>query len=141
MRRNPAMGLLMTAGLSLTRRSLLTLLLAPLGLGLLAGRVQAQSITPDNASRYFRVESQSGPDRRGQPTVWGYIYNERGLGHARVRILVETLDATGKPIAQEIDDVDNEIALFGRRYFEVRPNTPGASYRVTVYSGDWTRGT
>jgi len=130
MPQNPAMG----------RRSILTLLLVPL-LGLLAGRAQAQSITPDNAGKYFRIESQSGPGRRGQPAVWGYIYNERGLGHARVRILVETLDAAGKPIAREIDDVDNEIGLFSRRYFEVHPKTPGASYRVTVYSGDWTRGT
>jgi hypothetical protein len=121
------------------RRWFLTLFLAPL-LGLPA-EAEAQSITPDNAGRYFRIESQSGPDRRGQATVWGYIYNERGLGHARVRILVETLDASGRPIAREIDYVDNEIALFSRRYFEVNPKTPGASYRVTVYSGDWTRGT
>ena len=77
------------------RRSFLTLLLALL-LGLPAGRAQAQAITQDNAGKYFRIESQSGPDRRGQPTVWGYIHNERGLGHARVRILVETLDASGK---------------------------------------------
>lgn len=84
------------------RRSLLTLLLAPLGLGPLAGLAEAQSITPSNASNYFRVESQSGPGRDGQPTVWGYIHNERGLGNARVRILVETLDASGKSIAQEI---------------------------------------
>ena len=45
----------------MTRRSLLTLLLAPLGLGPLAGWAEAQSITPTNASKYFRVESQSGP--------------------------------------------------------------------------------
>ena len=85
-----------------TRRSLLTLLLAPLGLGPLAGLAEAQSITPSNASNYFRVESQSGPGRDGQPTVWGYIHNERGLGNARVRILVETLDTSDKSIAQEI---------------------------------------
>ena len=73
--------------------------------------------------------------------MWGYIYNDRGLGHARVRMLVETLVASGKPIAQEIEYLDDEIGLFGRRYFEVHPKTPGASYRVTVHSGDWTRGT
>jgi len=73
--------------------------------------------------------------------VWGYIYNDRGLGHARVRMLVETLVASGKPIAQEIEYLDDEIGIFGRRYFEVHPKTPGASYRVTVHSGDWTRGT
>ena len=45
------------------------------------------------------------------------------------------------PIAQKIDYVDNDVAPFGRRYFEVRPKTPGARYRVTVHSGDWTRST
>jgi hypothetical protein len=129
----------MRQGSGMRRRWFLTIFLVPL-FGLPA-EAKAQSITPDNAGKYFRIESQSGPDRRGQPTVWGYIYNERGLGHARVRILVETLDASGRPIARKIDDVDNEIALFSRRYFEVHPKTPGASYRVTVYSGDWTRGT
>ncbi len=124
-----------------SRRSVLTLLLGPLGLGLLAGPAWAQSITPTNAYKYFRVEAQSGPGRDGQPTVWGYIHNERGLGNARVRILVETLDDSGKAIAQEIDYVDSEVILFGRGYFEVRPKTPGPGYRVTVHSGDWTRGT
>jgi hypothetical protein len=125
-----------------SRRWLLTLLLVPLGLGLLAGRAQAQSITSANASQYFRVESQSGPDRRGRPTVWGYIYNVRGLGNARLQILVETLDASGKPIAQEIDYVDSEVPLLQRGYFEACPKTPGASYRVTIHQihqGDWSR--
>ena len=45
------------------------------------------------------------------------------------------------PIAQKIDYVDNDVAPFGRRYFEVRPKTPGPSYRVTLHSGDWTRST
>jgi hypothetical protein len=124
-----------------TRRALLSLLLASLGLGLLAGRARAQTITQANAHKYLRIEFQSGLDRRGQPTVWGYIYNERGLGNARVQILIESLDASGKPIAQEVDYVDSEVVLFGSRYFEARPKTPGASYRVTVHSGDWTRGT
>ena len=75
------------------RRWFLALFLAPL-LGLPA-EGEAQSITPDNAGRYFRIESQSGPDRRGQPTVWGYIYNERGLGHARVRWAARFRGAAG----------------------------------------------
>jgi hypothetical protein len=122
-----------------SRRTLLTLGLAPLGLGLLAERAQAQSITPANADKYFRIKYQNGPDRRGRPSVWGYIYNERGMGNARLRILVETLDASGKTIAQEIDYVDTEVPLFGSGYFEARPKTPGADYRVTIHSGDWTR--
>jgi hypothetical protein len=121
----------------MTRRALLRAL-GSLALGW-AGRAQAQSVTQDNAAKYFRIESQSGPDRRGRPSVWGYIYNDRGIGNARARILVESLDASGAPIAQQIDYVDTEIPLFGRGYFESRPKTPGASYRVTIYSADWAR--
>ena len=122
----------------MNRRALLLLALGPLGLGW-AGRAQAQSVTPDNAAKYFRIESQSGPDRKGRPTVWGYIYNERGQGNARAIILVETLDASGQPVAKEIAYVDTEIPLFNRAYYEARPKTPGASYRVSIYSADWTR--
>jgi hypothetical protein len=121
-----------------TRRSLLTLLLIPLGLAL-AGRALAQSVTPANANKYFRIETQGGTDGRGRPSVWGYIYNDRGLGNARVRLLVESLDASGTPIAQEINYVDTEVPLFNRAYYEVRPKTPGAMYRVTIHSADWTR--
>ncbi len=87
----------------------------------------------------FRIESHSGPDRKGRPTVWGYIYNERGIGNAKAIILVETLDASGRPVAQEIAYVDTEIPLFNRAYYEARPKTPGASYRVSIYSADWHR--
>jgi len=50
---------------------------------------------------------------------------------------LETLDATGTPISREIVYVDSEVPLYNRAYFEVRPNTPGPAYRVTVYSADW----
>ena len=94
---------------------------------------------PDNAAKYFRIESQSGPDRKGRPSVWGYIYNERGQGNARAILLVETLDASGQPVAKEIAYLDTEIPLFNRAYYEVRPKTAGVSYRVSIYSADWTR--
>jgi hypothetical protein len=122
----------------MTRRVLLLLALGPLGLGW-ARRAQAQSVTPENAAQYFRIESEFGLDRKGRPSVWGYIYNYRGQGNARARILVETLDASGRPVAQEIAYVDTEIPLFNRAYFEMRPKTPGASYRVSIYSADWHR--
>lgn len=123
----------------LTRRALLGLL-PGLGLACWAGRAEAQSITPQNAPRYFRIDSQSGLDRKGRPSVWGYVnLNSSGLGSARVRLLVETLDAAGQPIASEIVYLDTEVAFSGRTYFEVRPKTPGASYRVSIHSGDWTR--
>lgn len=122
----------------MTRRALLGLASALL-LARWPALAHAQSVTAETAPKFFRVEAQPGTDRKGRPIVWGYVYNDRGLGHARVRILVETLDTSGKPIAQEIDYVDGEVLLYNRAYYEVRPRTTGPKYRVNVYSADWTR--
>jgi hypothetical protein len=101
---------------------------------------RAQSITPQTAPQYFRIEYAPGTDRKGRPTVSGYIYlNSLGQGAARVRLLVETLDGAGQPVSSQIAYVDTDIQVSGRTYFEARPKTPGANYRVTIYSGDWLR--
>jgi hypothetical protein len=127
----------------MTRRGLLTTTLAltpALWLARGARPVAAQSVTAEDAPRYFRVEAQPGTDRKGRPIVWGYVYLYRkGQGSARVRLLVESLDAGGQPVASEIAYVDSEVPLYNRTYFEVRPNTPAPAYRVSVYSADWTK--
>ena len=124
---------------TLTRRALLGLLPSLLLAGW-AGHAQAQGITPQNSAQYFRIEATPSADRSGRPVVSGYVYlNSTGLGAARVRLLVESLDAAGQPIAREIAYVDSDVPFDGRTYFWVRPKKPGASYRVTVHSGDWTR--
>jgi hypothetical protein len=100
----------------------------------------AQAVTAQNADRFFRLEYAPGTDRRGRPVVSGYAYlNATGQGAARVRLLVETLDPAGRPVASQIAYVDEDIVLGARNYFEVRPKTPGAAYRVSVYSVDWIK--
>lgn len=126
-----------------TRRAVLAWAV-PLGAALLSaarpGVVAAQSVTAQTAPRYFRVEAQPGTDRKGRPIVWGYVYlHTKGQGSARVRLLVESLDGAGQPVASEVAYVDNEVLLYGRTYFEWRPKTPASAYRVTVYSADWTK--
>jgi hypothetical protein len=126
-----------------TRRAVLAWTV-PLGAALVSaarpGVVAAQSVTAETAPRYFRVEAQPGTDRKGRPVVWGYVYlHTKGQGSARVRLLVESLDGAGQPVASEIAYVDNEVLLYGRTYFEWRPHTPASAYRVTVYSADWTK--
>ena len=126
-----------------TRRAFLAWTV-PLGAALLsAGRpgvVAAQSVTAQTAPRYFRVEAQPGTDRKGRPVVWGYVYlHTKGQGSARVRLLVESLDAAGQPVASEIAYVDNDVLLYSRTYFEMRPHTPASAYRVSVHSADWTK--
>lgn len=125
----------------MNRRALLGLALTPL-LPLLPGLPRpagAQTITAETAPQYFRLESHTDKDKKGRDIVWGYIYNTRGKGNARLRLLIETLDASGKTVATQIAYVDEDVPLFNRVYFLNRVNTPGPSYRVSIHSGDWTR--
>lgn len=129
----------------LSRRVLLTLvsaamLLATVPIAAPPRPAHAQAVTAENADRFFRLEYAPGTDRRGRPVVSGYAYlNATGQGAARVRLLVETLDSAGQPVASQIAYVDEDIVLGARNYFEVRPKTPGAAYRVSVYSADWIK--
>jgi hypothetical protein len=121
-----------------TRRALLGLAAAPL-LPRWVGPAWAQSITPANAPQYFRVEAHPDKDRKGRDILWGYVYNERGRYWARVRLLVETLDTTGRPVASQIVYVDDEVPFAGRAYYEARLANPGPNVRVSIHSGDWIR--
>jgi len=125
----------------MNRHALLGLALTPL-LPLLPGLPRpagAQTITAETAPQYFRLESHPDKDKKGRDIVWGYIHNTRGKGNARLRLLIETLDDSGKTVATQIAYVDEDVPLFNRVYFLNRVNTPGASYRVSIHSGDWTR--
>lgn len=123
------------------RRELLSLALTPLLLlpSGPAGQAVAQTITAESAPQYFRLESHPAKDKKGRDFVWGYVYNTRGKGNARLRLQIDTLDTSGKPAASQIAYVDEDIPLFNRAYFEFRVQEPGPSYRVTIHSGDWTR--
>jgi len=115
-----------------SRRALLGCLAALLVL-VWPRRTQAQGALTITTDQYFRVEATPGTDRKGRPTVWGYVYSLSGRGGGRPRLLLETLDAAGKPVAQQLVYVDSDFAG-GRVYWEARPNTPGPAYRATVQS-------
>ena len=117
----------------MTRRALLGLLA---GLPALAWQRPAQAQTgvmTTTTDQYFRVEATPGTDRKGRPTVWGYVYSLSSRRGGRPRLLMETLDAAGQPVAQQLVYVDEDFAS-GRVYWEARPNTPGPAYRATVQS-------
>src|SRR5688500_1684742 len=118
----------------MTRRALVGLLS---GLVVLAWPrrplAQGGAMTTTTTDQYFRVETTVGMDRKGRPTVWGHVYSLSGRGGGRPRLLLETLDAAGKPVAQQLVYVDQDFAS-GRVYWEARPNAPGAAYRATVQS-------
>src|SRR6266850_2070078 len=60
-----------------------------------AGAVLAQSF--GDADRYFGLE-WTGGERRGRPNVNGYVVNNYRVRAANMRLLVESLDASGKTI-------------------------------------------
>ena len=73
-------------------------------------------------------------DRKGRPTVWGYVYSLSGRRGGRPRLLLETLDAAGQARRPAGSSTWTEDFASGRVYWEARPNTPGPAYRVTVQS-------
>jgi len=117
----------------MTRRALIGLLAALVVLGWPRRPLAQGGPMTTTIDQYFRVETTAGADRKGRSTVWGYVYSLSGRGGGRPRLLLETLDAAGKPIAQQLVYVDEDFAS-GRVYWEARPNTPGAAYRATVQS-------
>ena len=92
-----------------------------------------QSYGIEGAERYMRVEASTSQGKKG-PVVSGYVYNLYGNAMDRVRLVLETLDAAGKPTSSTIVYVLGIVPPDGRSYFETPAPAGGASYRVRVLS-------
>jgi hypothetical protein len=97
----------------------------------------AQSYAIQGVERYLRVESSTTQGRRG-PLVVGYVYNLYGHPADRVRLAVETLDASGNVTATAFVHLLGVVPVDGRSYFEAPAPAGGTSYRVRVLSFDPT---
>jgi hypothetical protein len=101
-----------------------------------AGAALAQSF--GDADRYFGLE-WTGGERRGRPNVNGYVVNNYRVRAANMRLLVESLDASGKTI----DSTSSAVADLppgGRVYFEAPVKQKAPRYRVTITGWDWREG-
>ena len=76
---------------------------------------------------------------RGRPILEGYIKNEAGFAAQRVRLLVESLDASGRPLEQRVEWLGSGLTPGKRIYFEVPAPQRSASYRVSVFAYDWVQ--
>ena len=94
----------------MTRRALVGLLSALVVLAWPRRPLAQGGAMTTTTDQYFRVETTVGMDRKGRPTVWGYVFSLSGRGGGRPRLLLETLDAAGKPVAQQLVHVDQEFA-------------------------------
>ena len=84
--------------------------------------------------QYFSV-TWDASQRHGRAEVEGYVGNTSPYDITNVRVLVDSLDANGHLVAQQIGWVPGELRGGSHRYFEV-PVAPAAAYRVRVFSYD-----
>jgi hypothetical protein len=111
-----------------------TMLILPVAL-YATGPTAALSATSSVDSR-IRLDWEAGA-RHGRPVIQGWAYNDYGRAAKDVRLLVETLDASGNVIARDFGFVRGTVQFNSRTYFEVPLKTTGASYRVSVTAFDW----
>lgn len=91
-----------------------------------------------NGERYFTLEWQSA-DTGGRPVVWGRVRNEYGFVARKVRVLVDSLDASGAVTAQTLAYLPFDVAPGTGGYFEAHVPARAASYRVTMFQWEWVQ--
>jgi hypothetical protein len=83
--------------------------------------------------RFFSIDWTAGPAQGGFRTIDGYVYNRYGNYAADMRLLVQTLDASGNVVDQRVVWGPTGVGGFGRAYFYA-PHMPVADqYRVSVW--------
>jgi hypothetical protein len=101
----------------------------------------AQPLTPNFPAweRYFTVSSEPF-ERRGQPYLRGNITNRYGVLATRVQLLVDSLDSSGKIVAQRVEWlVGSNLPGFSQTYFEVPIREQASAYRVSVFSFEFVQ--
>jgi hypothetical protein len=84
--------------------------------------------------RHFTVTWQPG-EYRGKPVVEGYVNNVSPYSTRSIRVLVDSLDATGQVTHQQVAWVPGDLFGGSRLFFQV-PAAPSPAYRVRVFSYD-----
>jgi hypothetical protein len=112
-------------------------------LGMLAAATEApaQPLTPTfpGWERYFSV-SWEPFQRRGQPYLGGYIVSSYGVTATRVQLLVDSLDSSGKIVAQRVEWLGgSNLPGFSSTYFEVPVRQQASRYRVSVFAFDFVQ--
>ena len=110
-----------------------------LGLGLLlltSGVAPARELQPlmRGWEQHFSVTWDT-VQRRGRLEVEGYVNNRSPYRVGNLRVLVDSLDDSGRIVDQRVSWVLGELGGDSRLYFEV-PVAPAARYRVSVFSYD-----
>ena len=107
---------------------------------LVAGGGAEAVSSPSGIDPRLRLDWEVGLRKSGRPEITGYIYNEYGRAAVNVRLLVETLDASGQVSDRTYGFVFGAVLGFGRTPFAVVLRNEGASYRISVTSFEWRDG-
>ena len=83
--------------------------------------------------RWFRVDWQVTL-RNGRPVLSGSLRNESPYTMTAVQLLVESLDAEGRVIAQRVAWAPGSLEPFSRTWFHVGAPASAPQYRVRVYT-------
>jgi hypothetical protein len=101
-----------------------------------ANVVRADEIKPHMAGWENVLALEYGPgEYRGRPVIEGTVTNISPYDLVGIRLLVDTLDSTGKITAQKVAWVPGDLRGGGRLPFSV-PTTPAPAYRVRVFTYD-----
>jgi len=120
-------------------RGRLTIAAALLGCLAWAGVAPAHggSSTQVGNAGTITVNWEAIQDTRGRPLIVGHIltYGAKS-GYCVPRLLVETLDAQGRVVAQNMGFIPGYVGIFDNVYFEEPIRAPGPEYRVSIASWD-----
>jgi hypothetical protein len=73
---------------------------------------------------------------RGRPVLEGRLVNTSPYTLGSVKLLAESLDASGAIVAQHVGWVQGVLAPFSGTYFSVAAPEPAVGYRIRVFSYD-----
>ena len=110
-----------------------------LACGALAGAptAHAASSTQVGNAGTITLNWEATQDKLGRPLIVGHVvtYGAKS-GYCIPRLLVETLDAQGQVVAQNMGFIPGYVGTFDNVYFEEPIRTPGPEYRVSIASWD-----
>ena len=121
--------------MSMQLRISVALVVSVLAVG--AGAAQAERITIAGNAGTITLDWQATQDRAGRPLIAGRVITYGGKsGYCSTRLLVETLDAQGQVVAQNMGFVPGYVGGYDDVYFELPIRTPGTGYRASIASWD-----
>ena len=102
-----------------------------------AAPAHAASSTQAGNAGTITLNWEATQDKRGRPLIVGHVVTYGGKsGYCIPRLLVETLDAQGQVVAQNMGFIPGYVGGYDSVYFEEPIRAPGPEYRVSIASWD-----